>query len=169
MGDMTAKRFHSWLKEHTNNATTRELAYKIGTSHTTLGRQFSGASTLDVQNVIKLARAYDLNVLEALVVAGFITEREAGSPDAAIALTAATDVELARELLRRAEAGDTSLDLPVSAVARIGDDVVSIPGDLEQDFTPATAENDFSRRGRDFHDLPYVAGTDDSEDELDRD
>ena len=120
---MTAKTFQTWLSERTDNAGARELAAKVGLTHTTISRQLTGRSALDAGLVIKLARAYDLDVLTALVAAGFITPAEAHSPALEIALREASDSDLAREILRRAEHSER-MGWNVSRLAETGDDVI---------------------------------------------
>lgn len=110
--------FAEWLHAKAPNATHRELGNHLNVSHTTIRRQLNGESALDAVSVIRLARAYQLNVLEALVAAGFLTEEEASTPSIEHALKAATDIELAREILRRAEYS-AEFDKPVSETANV--------------------------------------------------
>ena len=95
--------YRDWLANQTNRATIKEIASQAGLDNSTLGRQLSGKSTLDAASVVKIARALNLNVLESLVAAGYITAAEANTPSPTAALADASDVDLAREILRRAE------------------------------------------------------------------
>lgn len=63
------------------NATAKEAAQKSGISASNFTRWKQGANA-DPEFVVKIARAYDANVLEALVEAEFITADEAGSKPA---------------------------------------------------------------------------------------
>lgn len=56
-----------------------EAARKAGLDQTTISRWVRGGQAGKAENVVKLARAYRTPVLEALVVAGFISEAEAGA------------------------------------------------------------------------------------------
>ncbi|WP_176386621.1 helix-turn-helix transcriptional regulator [Gulosibacter sp. 10] len=145
----------NWLSARTDGASLRDIAARAGVTQSTLSRQISGASTLDAGLVIKVARAYGLNVLEALVASGFVTEEEAGAPGVASALERATDTELAREILRRAEESERMRE-PVSTLAD------GPEGEVIE------ADERFSSTSRALPELGYVAGTDDSEEELDR-
>ncbi|MDJ1371784.1 helix-turn-helix domain-containing protein [Gulosibacter molinativorax] len=109
--------YNTWLSIHTNGASTRDIAAKADVAQSTLSRQLSGSSSLDAALVVKIARAYNLSVLDALVAAGFITSEEANIPPIAAALESASDVEIAREILRRAEDSE-QMGLPVSEAAR---------------------------------------------------
>lgn len=83
--------------------TQLEAARKIGISKSNITRWKEGARAAP-DFVVKVARAYDSNVLEALVEAGFITEEEAALrevPIGGVALSDATDEQLIGELHRR--------------------------------------------------------------------
>lgn len=125
MGRMTNETFTTWLAKHTNNATARQIGERITSSYSTVNRQLSGQSDLSASLVIEIARGYGLNVLEALVVAGFISEAEADAPPVDMVLKLASDVELAKEILRRAEDGDESMERPVSEIANDDGNVIS--------------------------------------------
>lgn len=60
----------------------RDAAKKAGFNQSAFTRWKSGAKA-DPEFVVKFARAFNLNVLEALVEAEFITEEEAGTNDSA--------------------------------------------------------------------------------------
>ena len=70
--------------------------------------RWEGGANADPAFVVKLARAYEGNVLHALVASGLITEEEAQTKTVTVgkmeALQEATDGELVGEVLRRLEA-----------------------------------------------------------------
>lgn len=80
-----------------------DVARRTGIDQTTVGRWLNGdVKAITSQNVAKFARAYDRPVLEAFVVAGFLTEYEAGIKRSDIVQwERVSDDELVRELQRR--------------------------------------------------------------------
>lgn len=74
---MTQTRWWKYLSELMGNETATEAAKKSKISSSNFTRWKKGARA-DPDFVVKIARAYDANVLEALVEAEFITEEEAG-------------------------------------------------------------------------------------------
>jgi hypothetical protein len=88
----------------TRARSVRAMAAKAGMEQTTLNRQLKG--TISAETVVALCRAYDLDFADAFVAAGYITDEEANRLGARIGLAAFTDLELAREIVRRIENGD---------------------------------------------------------------
>lgn len=83
-----------------------EVARKTGIDQTTISRWLNPVEgrgrRISSQAVAAFARGYGIPVLEAFVVAGFLTEEEAGmTPTAPPALTDVTKDELIAELDRR--------------------------------------------------------------------
>ena len=90
------------------------IAKRAGIVGSTLQRQLDG-DRVSGETVIAVARALNLNPVRALVDSGVLTPEDASHGKAQVALRAASDLELARELLRRAEASDTGFyDKPIS-------------------------------------------------------
>jgi transcriptional regulator with XRE-family HTH domain len=98
-----------------NNA---DIARKGGVSGATVTRWFQGKGP-DAEQVIALARAYDHRPTDALVAAGYLTESEVrtlGAPPRPLRIRDFTDLEIARETLRRIEEGSHPvLDAPMDA------------------------------------------------------
>lgn len=87
-----------------------EAAKKTGISSSNFTRWKKGARA-DPDFVVKVARAYGKNVLEALVEAEFITDKEANLREVrkgGLMLSEATEDELAAEVLRRMKRGLSS-------------------------------------------------------------
>lgn len=82
-----------------------DVARKTGIDQTTISRWLNperGAARISSQSVAAFARGYERPVLEAFVVAGFLTEREAGIvPNPPPPLEGVPSDELIAELHRR--------------------------------------------------------------------
>jgi len=80
-----------------------DIARRTGIDQTTVSRWLNGEQrSITSTAVAKFARAYERPVLEAFIVAGFITEDEAGVKRSdLIDWTRVTDAEILRELRRR--------------------------------------------------------------------
>ena len=75
---MTQTKWWAYLSKLMGNETATEAAKKSGISSSNFTRWKKGANA-DPEFVVKIARAYNANVLDALVAAEFITEKEAAS------------------------------------------------------------------------------------------
>lgn len=94
--------------------TLRDAAHKAGFNQSAFTRWKKGAKA-DPEFVVKFARGFGLNVLEALVEAEFITEKEAQLREVNVGgllLSEATEDDLADEVLRRMNKGGV-LDMPI--------------------------------------------------------
>lgn len=87
----------------TGARSVRAMATETGIEQTTLNRQLKG--TVAVETVVALCRAYDLDIADTFVAVGFITDAEADKLGARIGISVFTDLELAREIVRRIEEG----------------------------------------------------------------
>ncbi|WJZ04808.1 hypothetical protein CFREN_04150 [Corynebacterium freneyi] len=126
-----------------------DAANQIGISKSNITRWKDGARAAP-DFVVKVARAYGANVLEALVEAEFITEKEAklqqvrtGTP-----LEEATNQQILREILRRSGPEATYLFGMGDEQINPDADVLDLP--RRSDDTPAI-------RAVSDDDLPYVA------------
>lgn len=92
----------TYLKALMGNQTQQEAAKTIGISKSNITRWKAGANA-DPEFVVKVARAYGANVLEALVEAEFLTEEEASLTEVnpPLDLTNVDTLELVRELQNR--------------------------------------------------------------------
>lgn len=92
------------LIEITGERSVRAIALKAGFDPSTITRQIKAG--IKAETLIGIARAYDnLEPVDLLVRFGFLTEAEALAAGAGVALAAATDEQLAQEILDRARRG----------------------------------------------------------------
>ncbi|MBM7504220.1 helix-turn-helix domain-containing protein [Agromyces aurantiacus] len=100
---------HSWaeyVRAVAGRDSGREVALKTGSSESAISRWKSGYSVPDPRQVVTIARAYNRNPVEALIAAGYLTADEASIPMTQPSLRDFSDLELAREMLRRAAAAE---------------------------------------------------------------
>jgi hypothetical protein len=96
-----------WLAAVTKDASVNAIAREIEVPHKTLDTQLRSPTGLKPDMVVKIARAYDVSPVAALVDLGLITEKEARDSVGldpmrrSSALRDATDDELLREIGRR--------------------------------------------------------------------
>lgn len=102
---MTDTRWWRYLSDLMNGDNYTEAAKKTGISTSNFTRWRKGARA-DPDFVVKVARAYDANILEALVEAEFITEEEANLTEVApqLDLAQVDAQELLAELQHRIDA-----------------------------------------------------------------
>lgn len=102
---MTDTRWWKYLQKLMGNQTQLEAARFIGISKSNITRWKDGARAAP-DFVVKVARAYNANVLEALVEAEFITEEEAQLREinvGGVTLSDSTNEELLKEILSRSD------------------------------------------------------------------
>lgn len=97
-----------FLAASSNGASFREMGRASGINHSTIRRQLTGEGDLTAPVVVAIARAYEADVIAALVASGFVTESEAKGYAAGSKLKDASDVQLAQEILRRASTGEAT-------------------------------------------------------------
>lgn len=97
---MTESRWWTYLQSLMEGETQQDAANRIGISKSNITRWKAGARA-DPDFVVKVARAYDVNVLEALVEAEFITAEEANLRTVDRSSTKLSNKELAAEVARR--------------------------------------------------------------------
>lgn len=126
-------------------ANQSEIARVAGVSTATVSRWVSGDSRPKAEQVIGVARAYNVSPLLALVAAGYLEQAEVeGELDVprALAIGEFTELELAQEMLRRVDRGEGAvLEQPVDvdhpAWARVGgaseDEVHAMPSAAKSD------------------------------------
>lgn len=98
--------WEAWVTKVTGGATARQVAERIGKSHTTALRWMHNGTS--PEQVIAFAIAYNADIIQALVAAGWISESDLENLNLASALRSLTEVELAGELYRRALAQQRS-------------------------------------------------------------
>ena len=156
---MTDTRWWKYLQKLMGNQTQLEAARFIGISKSNITRWKDGARAAP-DFVVKVARAYNANVLEALVEAEFITEEEAQLREinvGGVTLSDSTNEELLKEILSRSDpqarylfgnegdedtvglaphltpVSDLSDSMPESAVAYSGPDEDAERNDVDDD------------------------------------
>ena len=107
-----------WLRVTTTDP-LNEIARRAGIPQRTLYNQLERRS-LAAENVIKVADAYGVHPLRALIDCGYVDAGWAELPDVDTALRRATDDQLADEILRRLKLahGSTVFDEPIDDLAR---------------------------------------------------
>ena len=88
-----------WVSRVTRGETSRQVGERIGHSHSTALRWMRDPSP---DQVISLAVAYNADVVEALVAAGWLAEGDVGLLNLDVTLRRLSSVKLTRELYRRA-------------------------------------------------------------------
>ncbi|PLV98781.1 hypothetical protein BRL53_09130 [Corynebacterium ulcerans] len=102
---MQSTRWWDYITEIIGDSTYSQAATKAGFDKSAFTRWKKGARA-DPDFVVKIARAYNANVLEALVAAEFITEAEAKLREikvGGIALSDASNQQLLDEIIRRSD------------------------------------------------------------------
>lgn len=95
-----------YIQEQTG-LSTRQIAEKSGLTHTKLSRQFNGNTALTLDTLKDIALGTGLDFLDLAVKANLLKQNYVDRLRAKGALTAATDQELAAEILRRLGSGAT--------------------------------------------------------------
>lgn len=95
----TMNTHQTWFAAITNGATRADVAAETGIANSTIAHQFR-TGQLSATTVIAIAKAYDANVLQALVDTGFIDHEDTPLP-ASTDLRAVDDRALVAELARR--------------------------------------------------------------------
>jgi len=106
---------YEWLKSIGATESLREIASKTGLSHATLSRQINDGRFL-IDTTIRLARAYGVSPVTALVKFGYLTAEEADVDRVAATLEIAEDKQLVAEVGRRLGITEitTIFDQPIS-------------------------------------------------------
>ena len=101
---MSETRWWKYVERLIGDDTAKDAARKAGFDGSAFTRWKNGANA-GPEFVVKLARAYGVNVLDALVASGFITEDEADLheviPNVTELIRSVTDEQIAAEVLRR--------------------------------------------------------------------
>lgn len=100
---MPATRWWEFVQRISNHATPAQIARDTQLDKSAPSRWSRGGG-VEAAQAVRVARAYEANVLEALAAAGYISSDEVELTEIAKGVEHYTSVELLRELLRRAEA-----------------------------------------------------------------
>lgn len=90
----------TWFREVTGGDSVNAAAKAAGINQPTLARQIN-AGTISPENVVAVARAYNADPIEGLIIAGLITEAEVRAHGADVLLAALDDRIIANEVWRR--------------------------------------------------------------------
>lgn len=118
-----------------------DIARAAGVSTPTVSRWMAGIGKPKAEQVIGVARSYDVSPLHALVAAGYLRREEIyGEVEIprALALSVFTDLELAQEMLRRVDQGPSEvLEQPVDVDHPAWAVVSGAPQDVVEDLPHA--------------------------------
>lgn len=161
------KTWWEYVQSVTNGATNTDIAAKVGIDKSAITRWRKG-SGVDPLFAVKFARAYGRPVTEALWKSGLITEEEADLREVKVGISGFSDIQLAEEIMYRSarSAGTNFLDDGMLPAERYGVTQEELDAS-EEGGNVIYADNAFSAP-RVIPEIGYVAGTDDSEGELDR-
>lgn len=133
----------------------RAIAAQAGLDTSTTNRQANGTSSLTIETVVSICRAYSLDFATTFVAVGFITQDEADKLGRMHSLSEYTDLELAQEIVDRIEAGTVTevLSEPLNIDPRPSN---VIDGGFGQTATPddlrRVASEDDGDNGEENHD-----------------
>lgn len=114
-----------YFRAVTKERSVRGISMRTGLDQSTLNRQLNGTTSLTVETVVAIVRAYSLDFAETFVAVGFITEDEARNFSSRFRLDAYTDQELTREIVRRLDNGTASADLTEPVAPELIDEVLA--------------------------------------------
>ena len=106
---------NEWIDLVTDGSSDREIARLAQIGQSTLSRQRRD-TTVTVETAVKIARAYQVSVIPALISLGIVTESDISDFASAAAIQDATDTALADEVLKRMRAGSELMNAPISHV-----------------------------------------------------
>ncbi|WP_158685484.1 helix-turn-helix domain-containing protein [Microbacterium halophytorum] len=99
---MSETRWWAYVQQTVGDVTAKEAADRMGVDKSNFTRWKQGGKPA-VEFVLRFARSYGRPVIEALTEAEYITDSEAALREVRVGVGDLSDVELAQELLRRAE------------------------------------------------------------------
>lgn len=141
-----------WVDEVRGVDSLREVARRLGTTHSTLARQINN-DQLTFESIRDIARAYRRPVLADLIRLGHLSAEDAGLEGIERALSSATDEQLVVEIGRRLEVTPASImwDAPVSEAVERAENVTRMDDHrrTEVDDERAVASTHSEDRGED--------------------
>lgn len=151
---MSSASITDWYRQATHGDTDNVVAKRIGVNQSTIWRQRQNGS-FATDNLIAIARAYDRNPLEPLLIAGIVTRYDIEAMAHGTGIHDATDDELIGEVSRRLAAvhdADTPSDAPTEGIIRVRDengDTYDIP-----QYGLAAKHGDAERESMEFEEEP---------------
>jgi transcriptional regulator with XRE-family HTH domain len=147
-----------YFRIQTQERSVRAIALRAGLDQSTLNRQLNGTTSLTVETVVAIARAYDLDFADTFIAVGFITADEARRFSRRFSLSDYSDQDLTLEIVRRVNNGSaTTLTEPVAQEAvdevlgenATGHDSVPYIGRVSRDEIPEKVAADKRRKRSD--------------------
>ena len=104
---MVNMKHNDWFTQTTKSDTVNAVANKAGIVQRTLARQIERGH-IDAENAIKIAIAYNVHPVRALVDTGYLEEKYAQEVDITTAIQTADEMVIVDEVLRRMRKGEAS-------------------------------------------------------------
>lgn len=99
-GMVVTMQLNEWLRTFTDDSINK-IAAKIGMDQSALNRQVNGQAKTSAELTLRLARAYKINPVDALVALGFLAPHEAKTYTAKFSIQEVRDQDLLDEMERR--------------------------------------------------------------------
>lgn len=133
----------------TGAKSVRAIANHAGLDASTTNRQLTGKTALSIETVVAICRAFDIDFAEAFVAVDFITQDEASKLGDKRSLAYFTDLDLAKEIVRRLEEGEAGPELTEPLPAPGDDSNVIVGGfgnnaDTGEDEIPENVEEEWA-------------------------
>lgn len=108
------ERIELWIRKTVGNASDREIGKLANIGQSTLSRQRRDG-TVTVETAVKIARAYQVSVVPALLALDVLTEFDLKAFSTSSGIMDASDEDLVAEILRRMKAGQADwVEKPIS-------------------------------------------------------
>lgn len=108
------ERIELWIRKTVGNASDREIGKLANIGQSTLSRQRRDG-TVTVETAVKIARAYQVSVVPALLALDVLTEFDLKAFSSSSGIMDASDEDLVAEILRRMKAGQADwAEKPIS-------------------------------------------------------
>lgn len=138
-----------YFRIQTQERSVRAIASRAGLDQSTLNRQLNGTTSLTVETVVAIARAYNLDFADTFVAVGFITAEEARNFSGRYTLSQFADQDLTREIVRRLNDGSATPDITEPVAPEVVESVLAESNTTWQDDVPyigRIAEHDVPER-----------------------
>ncbi|VZH84154.1 hypothetical protein [Corynebacterium rouxii] len=109
------ERIELWIRRTVGNASDREIGKLAQIGQSTLSRQRRDG-TVTVETAVKIARAYQVSVIPALIALDVVTEDDLKEFAMDAAIEDADDETLGREVIKRMKQGSALMSMPIGEV-----------------------------------------------------
>lgn len=106
------ERIELWIRRTVGNASDREIGKLAQIGQSTLSRQRRDG-TVTVETAVKIARAYQVSVIPALIALDVVTEDDLKEFAMDAAIEDADDDTLGREVIKRMKQGSVLMAMPI--------------------------------------------------------